>query len=120
MVRGHDGVDEVSLEHPTMVLDVTAGQVEVLTWQPEEFGIQPQDRSGIFADSPARSAACILKALGGHLDRVGSGMLLNAAAGLWLAGLSMDLQECGRMAASAIDTGVASDLIKRLGSLTAT
>ncbi|MCC6509246.1 MAG: anthranilate phosphoribosyltransferase [Pirellulaceae bacterium] len=119
VVRGQDGVDEVSLEYPTMALEVTGGPIQTIVWQPQDFGLQPQNRAGIFADSPASSAACIRESLSGRPGPCRDAVLINAAAGLWLAGLSADLRVCCQLAAEAIDTGAASDLIKRLGRLTA-
>src|SRR5579875_1783610 len=41
LVCGRDGLDEVSLSGPTLVREVTAGQVKVEEWTPNDFGLAP-------------------------------------------------------------------------------
>lgn len=125
VVRGQDGVDEVSLESPTEVLEVCspagqigAGELQSYTWEPSHFGIERHSRLALFADSPRASAECIRQALSGQQCAYRDAVLINAAAGLWLAGQSPDLRQCATQAAAAIDTGQAADLIIQLRDLT--
>ncbi|MGN6547471.1 MAG: anthranilate phosphoribosyltransferase [Aureliella sp.] len=123
VVRGEDGVDEVSLEAPTEVLEVgrlvTAHErMHTFTWEPKDFGLQAHPRSALFADSPAASAACIRQALSGQCNPCRDAVLINAAAALYLSGRSSNPQECLSQAAQAIDTGQATRLIADLARLT--
>ena len=115
VVRGEDGVDEISLESPTRVFEVTPSTVQLTQWSPAHFGIQPQGRAELFADSPASSAACIRQALSGQPGAGRDAVVINAAAGLWLAGLDPDLAACAAKACAAIDSGAANELIIKLG-----
>ncbi len=116
VVRGDDGVDEVSLETPTQGFEVTSRSIESRRLQPEDFGIASQSRQGLFADSPASSAACIREALSGRPGPCRDVVVINAATGLWLAGVDQDLKQCAIKASAAIDSGAANDLIARLAN----
>lgn len=118
VVRGDDGVDEISLSAPTRVLEVTPDGITEWTWQPRDFGISEADRGELFADDPASSAACIREVLQGLPGPKRDVVVLNAAAGLWIAGVSKDLRECARKVASSIDSGRASQLLEELGRMT--
>lgn len=124
VVRGEDGVDEVSLDSSTAVLLTEAshgdaGKRPLLeTWEPEDFGLSRHPRAALFADSPASSAACIRLALSGQTGAVRDAVVINAAAGLWLAESRPTLKDCVLLAADAIDSGQARDLVAQLAKMT--
>ena len=118
VVRGEDGVDEVSISAATRVLHVRPEGIDEMRWQPADFGLQPADRETLFADDPASSAACIRSVLAGEGGPKRDVVLMNAAAALWIAGVSEDLRQCTERAAQAIDSGTARRLVDRLGQLT--
>lgn len=118
VVRGEDGVDEVSLSGATKVLEVIAGKVTEFFWHPDDFGLPTADRGELFADDPASSAACIREVLSGQLGPKRNVVLLNSAAAIWLANPQSDLKQCTRQAAEAIDSGRAQQIVDQLGELT--
>ncbi len=118
VVRGIDGVDEVSLENPTRVIEINAGVRSITEWSPADFGLNRSPRSALFADSPAASAECIRQALSGLRSPYRDAVVINAAAGIWLSGQASDLHAAAQMAQEAIDSGRASRLITDLGRLT--
>lgn len=118
VVRGEDGVDEVSLSADTAVIEVSPHELRERRWRVADFGIDQQDRSLLFADSPQESAECIREVLSGKPGAKRDVVLLNAAAGLWVAGAYDDLRACVAAAAAAIDSGRAAELVKRLGAMT--
>ena len=120
VVRGDDGVDEISLSSPTRVLEVTSEAITEHRWQPSDFGIEPADRSELFADDPQSSAACIREVLEGQGGPKRDVVVLNAAAALWIAGRSSDLRVCANQAADAIDSGRAQQIVQALATATAT
>jgi anthranilate phosphoribosyltransferase len=117
VVRGDDGVDELSLAGPSRVLEVVGGQVEEHRWHPNDFGLTVSERSHLFADSPESSAACIRDALSGRQSPRRDAVVINAAAALWIAGASQDLKQCAIKAQAAIDSGKAQTLVTALGQL---
>lgn len=139
VVRGEDGVDEVSLEGPTKVFDVCPSQrpsIREIDMHPSDFGLASQPRSGLYASDPATSAAAIEEALSGNPGPKRDAVLINAAAALWLsatvtrpnpsqpfpreaaATATSNLVECLERAAEAIDSGRALKLIEQLSQAT--
>ncbi len=115
VVRGTDGVDEISLSAPTRVLEVTAEGIYAHQWCPADFGIQTASRDTLFADDPASSAACIRDLLSGTKGPQRDVVVLNAAAALWIADVSPDLKVCAEIACQAIDSGQAARTLANLG-----
>ncbi|MFO1064933.1 MAG: anthranilate phosphoribosyltransferase [Pirellulales bacterium] len=118
VVRGEDGVDEVSLEVSTTVIDVTPNGKRTFQWHPSDFGLMPAPRASLFADSPTSSAQCIREALSGRPGPCRDVVVLNAAAGLWLVEENATPQSCARRAQAAIDSGTAAELLQNLANLT--
>lgn len=118
VVRGQDGVDEVSLSAPTDVLLVTPTAIQPLIWQPADFGIETASRDALFADDPASSAACIREVLSGQYGPKRDVVVLNAASALWAAGRAEDLRSCARLATESIDSGRAQMVALRLAQMT--
>ena len=119
VVRGEDGVDEISLSSPTRVLEVTSDKIVEHRWNPSDFGLESADRSKLFADDPQSSADCIREVLAGQGGPKRDVVVLNAAAALWIAGRSPNLQNCAEQAAEAIDSGQAQKVVQDLATATA-
>lgn len=118
VVRGEDGVDEISLSSPTRVLEVTADGLTEHRWSPADFGIEQADRSELFADDPKSSADCIREVLDGQQGPKRDVVVLNTAAALWIAGRSPNLRVCAERAAEAIDNGQAKAMVQKLAHAT--
>ena len=71
----------------------------------------------MLVDDPAGSAAVIREILDGRPGPPRDIVVLNAAAALWTAGKADDPAACARLAADAIDSGSAADLLGRLGEM---
>lgn len=118
VVCGEDGVDEISISASTRVLEVTPSEISEHQWSPEQFGLYTADRSELFANDPVSSAECIRQVLDGRRGPHRDVVVMNAAAGLWIAGVTSELQTCARIAEQAIDAGKTKELVKRLSELT--
>lgn len=114
VVRGEDGVDEISLSAATRVLEVTPQGIVEYRWSPDDFGIAPSPRDELFADDPISSARCIQGVLAGELGPRRDCVVINAAAGLWIAGVSNDLRECVQIVSQAIDSGRVTQIVEQL------
>ncbi|MEX0938377.1 MAG: anthranilate phosphoribosyltransferase [Pirellulales bacterium] len=114
VVAGEDGLDEVTLAGRTQVTLVEGGQTSESAWEPEDFGLQRAPLGELTVDGPSASAAMIRDVLAGKSGPARDIVVLNAAAALWVAAKSPEPAECARMAAEAIDSGAASDLLQRL------
>jgi len=114
VVRGEDGVDEISLSAPTRVLEVTQQGISEHHWSPEDFGVARSSREGLFADDPASSAARIREVLGGHPGPCRDVVVINAAAALWIAGVHPELPDCAQRVCEALDSGRAQQVVSQL------
>jgi anthranilate phosphoribosyltransferase len=114
VVHGNDGLDEVTLNGATHVIEAAGGQLRRFDWQPAEFGLASAGREEMLVSGPAESAAIIRGILQGCRGPARDIVVANAAAALWTVGRSDSLTECALQAADAIDGGAASDLLARL------
>jgi len=118
VVRGQDGVDEISLSCETSVLEVTPQSIIEHRWSPEDFGVSRAPRTALFADDPISSAACIRSVLAAAAGPCRDVVVINAAAGLWAAGVDDDLAACAKRVEQAIDSGAAAKLCEKLAQAT--
>jgi anthranilate phosphoribosyltransferase len=119
VVLGADGLDEVTISDATHVRDVHDGQVEELVWHPGDFGMQVSGKETMIVDGPAASAQMIRDILDGVAGPSSDIVVMNAAAALWVAGVSPSLSACAETARAAIDSGAAKDLLARLAQAAA-
>jgi anthranilate phosphoribosyltransferase len=120
VVSGDDGLGDVTLSGTTHVTEVVAAggplaaKVRSFTWQPTDFGIARSRLDSLQVNGPAGSAAIIRKLLSGEPGPARDIVVLNAAAGLIVANKTAEPKAAAAMAASAIDSGAAVDLLARL------
>jgi anthranilate phosphoribosyltransferase len=120
VVSGDDGLGDVTLAGATHVTEVVAtggspaGNERDFTWTPEDFGISRSSLESLKIDGPVESAAVIRRLLAGERGPACDIVVLNAAAGLVVANKASDTKAAADMAASAIDSGAAADLLARL------
>jgi anthranilate phosphoribosyltransferase len=119
VVHGADGLDEVTLGDVTFVTEAAAGSLRSFTWSPADFGLEEATREAMLVENPEQSAAMIRAILAGRRGPPRDMVLINAAAALWTAGRQPSLRECVRLAADAIDSGAARELLARLVERTA-
>ncbi len=113
VVRGADGVDEVTLGGSTHVLWVENGEIKPLTWEPEDFGLPRVTVDELRVTGPTDSASRLKALLAGESGPVRSSVLANAAAALLVAEKASELKEGVALASDAIDSGRAADLLER-------
>lgn len=112
VVRGADGLDEVTLAGPTEVGLVGPDGVEERRWTPRDFGAEEvSNLESLRVDGPESSAAMIAAVLDGAPGPAREIVLLNAAAALWVAGFRADPADCRAAAAAALDAGAARRLL---------
>jgi anthranilate phosphoribosyltransferase len=119
VVRGLDGVDEISISGPTEVIEVTPNSLLRRQVQPADFGLANAARDELFADDPSQSAAVIRKVFAGEQGACRDVVVINAAAALVVAGLETDLATAARRVERAIDSGRAAEILRELARLTA-
>ena len=113
VVRGEDGLDELTTTGPNVVLDVRGGAVAEGRLDPADLGLglaTPDDLRGGDAEENARIARSVLAGEGGPRRDV---VLLNAGVALEVAGLAASVEEGLELAARAIDSGRAAEVLER-------
>lgn len=114
VVRGDDGLDELTTTTTSRVFEVQAGTLREFTVDPTEHGIAKATIDQLRGGSAAENAEYLRRVLlgdkGPHRDVV----VLNAGAGLVVAGVASDLADGLVRAEVAIDEGRAMDCLNRL------
>ncbi len=118
VVHGTGGLDEIAVQGTTEVAELRDGIVTRMTIAPAMFGLPEADAAGLKGGEPAENARLLQAALEGAPGAIRIAGLLSAAAGLYVAGKAPSLEEGARLAATAIDSGAASDILVRLQTLT--
>jgi anthranilate phosphoribosyltransferase len=114
VVHGSDGLDEVTLGGPTVVVEAADNRLRRFDWQPADFGLTPSRLDAMAVSGPEESAALISEILAGRPGPARDIVVANAAAALWTVRRSPSLTQCAEQAADAIDTGAARELLTRL------
>ena len=118
VVRGEDGLDEVTLSAETHVSLIEPAGITELVWTPASFGFEPIQVEDLLVTSAAESAAVIRLVLSGVHNAARDIVVANAAAGVWLVGLENDLIAARKRCEQAIDNGLASSILQRLADRT--
>lgn len=108
VVYGQDRLDEISMAAPTTVCEVRGDSYRTYTIVPEQFGLASCDREDLVGGTPEENAAITRAVLSGEeRGAKRNAVLLNAGAGLFVAGKAKTLQDGVSMAAKLIDSGLA-------------
>ncbi|HZQ33095.1 MAG TPA: anthranilate phosphoribosyltransferase [Mycobacterium sp.] len=125
VVRGDDGLDELTTTTTSTVWRVHNGAVEKLTVDPTDFGLAPADLDNLLGGDAEQNANVARAVLGGAPGPVREAVLLNAAGALVAhAGLSGDVEwrtawkSALQRAGAAIDSGAAEQLLARWARFT--
>jgi len=114
VVHGDDGLDELTLSTTSQVVELHEGKITSYEVDPIALGLSPAPREAVTGGDPAINADLARQVLAGapgpHRDIV----VLNAAAGLVVAGLADDLADGIQSASAAIDGGRAAGVLDRL------
>ena len=114
VVHGSDGLDEITTSGPTYVAALENGAVRAFEITPEEVGlarVKPEALRGGDAGYNAQALGDVLKGKKGAFRDVA---LLNAAAGLIVAGRAKDLKTAIGLAEKSVDSGEADNRLQRL------
>lgn len=108
VVYGMDKLDEISMSADTKVCEVRNATYTNYTIKPEDFGFARCSKEELVGGTPEENAAITTAILKGE-DRgpKREAVVMNAGAGLYVAGKAASLQEGVRMAESLIDSGKA-------------
>jgi anthranilate phosphoribosyltransferase len=112
VVRGEDGLDEVSPCAPTRVTEITASGAREMVVTPEDFGIPRLDRQAIAGGDLNENARALGAILDGDRHPARDAVVVNAAAALAVV-TGEDLRACAERARRALDSGGARQTFER-------
>jgi anthranilate phosphoribosyltransferase len=106
-----DGMDELSTSSPSLVIEIDGGRKEYQL-DPADVGLKPADPNAVRGGGPEENARIAREVLAGADGPRRDVVLLNAAAALRAAGRAKDWREGIGIAAEAIDSGRAADVLQ--------
>ncbi|MEQ8699098.1 MAG: anthranilate phosphoribosyltransferase [Bauldia litoralis] len=110
------GLDEISPEGETRVVEMAGGVQRDYVVVPEDFGLRSVPLDTIRGGSPEENAATLKAVLEGAHHPARTGVLLNAAAALYAAGAVDSLRGGAALAAETIASGRVGALIAGLAA----
>jgi anthranilate phosphoribosyltransferase len=114
VVHGSDGLDELTTTGPTHVVALKNGNRSKFDVTPHDAGLKTASIDDLKGGDPAVNAAALRDVLAGAKNAYRDIAVLNAAAGLVVAGRAQTLDEGARQAEQAIDSGAAAKTLAAL------
>ena len=112
------GLDEITLDGPTHICELRAGDIVEYDIVPEDFGLASQSVDQLRADSVAASLALFNAALTQPDSAAADVVALNAGAGIYAAGLATSFANGVTMAQDAIAAGLAKERLDEFVRIT--
>lgn len=107
VVYGQDRLDEISASAETSVCEVKDGTFKSYTISPEQFGLNRCKKEELTGGTPDENAAITKAVLAGEQGARRTAVVLNAGAGLYVAGKADSIEAGIRLAEELIDSGKA-------------
>lgn len=117
VVHGADGLDEISTTGPSFVASIKGGDLRSFEVTPEDAGLPRATIADLKGADAAYNAGRLRALLDGTRDPYRDVVLLNAAAALIVADRAETLREGVAIAADAIDSGKARQVLDTLISV---
>ncbi|TSE06777.1 anthranilate phosphoribosyltransferase [Mesorhizobium intechi] len=109
-----DGYDEITTTGETQVAELIGGEIRSFTLTPEEVGLKRHTKDELRGGDAAYNAKAMRDMLGGAAGAYRDTVLMNAGAGLVIGGKATTLGDGIALAAQAIDSGRALQVLDRL------
>ncbi|SDA38903.1 anthranilate phosphoribosyltransferase [Mesorhizobium qingshengii] len=109
-----DGYDEITTTGETQVAELIGGEIRSFTLTPEAVGLARHTKDELRGGNAAYNAGALRDMLGGAAGAYRDTVLMNAGAGLVVAGKATTLVDGIAAAAQAIDSGRALQVLDRL------
>ena len=108
VVRGEDGLDEITNCDGTKISRFRDGKVETFYIVPEEFGFARADRKELLGGGKKENANITLLILNGEKSPRRDIVLMNASAAIVVSGATDNFKEALKIAEDSIDSGKAA------------
>ncbi|MGH2957445.1 MAG: anthranilate phosphoribosyltransferase [Solirubrobacterales bacterium] len=114
VVSADDGLDELSINSRTRVVEVDDGRTDEWFVEAEELGLESAPLEEVGGGEPAENAAVARGILEGKAGPPREIALLNAGAAIYVGGAAVSLGDGVEEARKAVDSGAALDVLERL------
>ena len=119
VAHGADGIDEISTTGYTKISECRGGSVNTFYLHPADVGLPKAARASLRGGNAEENAGIVTRVLEGALGPPRDIVVLNAGAGLFIAGAAASVADGMRRASDAIDRGDAARTLERMASLSA-
>lgn len=113
VVHGEEGLDDISPIGRSVTWELRGGQVRTGFIDPSELGLPTGSVEEIASGDAAANAAAVRSIVLGERGARRTAVLLNAGAGLLVAGMAESLGEGIALASAAIESGAAAATLER-------
>jgi anthranilate phosphoribosyltransferase len=113
VVSSEDGLDEISVSAATRVVELSEGEIDSFSLEPEMLGLERASLDEVSAGTPDENAEATRRVLAGERGAERDLALANAGAAIYVGGAADSIEEGVRRAAEAIDSGAARELLER-------
>ncbi len=113
LVSGEDGVDELSISAPTIVVEVVGGELRRYSVSPEDFALPRAPLEAVPGGDPQQNAEIAKRIFDGERGVARDLAVLNAGAAIYAGGGAQSLEDGVRAAEAAIDAGAAAAALER-------
>jgi anthranilate phosphoribosyltransferase len=113
-----DGMDEMTVTGETQIAELKDGEVHTYSIEPGDVGMTIHTMKALKGGDAEVNAAALKRLLDGEPGAYRDVTLLNAAAGLVVAGIANDLKDGIEKSANAIDDGAAKGVLANLIAIT--
>lgn len=118
VVYGLDGMDEISASDKTAVCELKNGKTMTYELSPEYFDMEIASKEDLVGGDAKENAQITLSILNGEKGPKRNAVLLNSAAGLYVAGKVKSLKEGVKLAEEVIDSGKALKQLEKFIEVT--
>ena len=112
-VFGSDGMDEISASDKTFVCEIKDGLTKSYEISPEDFGLEKCSKEDLVGGDPRKNAQITLDILKGQKGPKRNAVVLNSAAGLYVAGVVESISDGVSLAEEIIDSGKAFEQLEK-------
>ena len=111
---GMDKLDEISMSAPTKICEIRDGWFRTSVIAPEDFGFERCSKEDLVGGTPAENAQTTRDILDGKPGPKRNAVLMNAGAGLYIAGKADSMKEGIDLARQLIDSGKAKETLSKV------
>ena len=118
LVVHSDGLDELSIQGPSVVVELDNGSIDRYEVSPSDFGLPECNMDQLRAETPEQSLKLIRSALNETNEAAADIVALNAGAAIYAAGVATTLENGVVLAQDLIASGQAAEKLREFVDLT--